>query len=202
MARVVQESPRVASPLRHVPNVLTTLRLVALVPFVVLLARADGGHSVAAGLLFGAASLTDWFDGWLARRLHVQSRYGRLVDPLADRLLIGTAAVLLWHHDRLPLVVVLLIVGRDVLLLSGLSLLRDRGYELSVLYLGKTATFVLMAGLGLVMLTEPGTRWVTGVLYVGIALSIAAGVVYVLTVPARLRAARGARLGGPPSRTS
>jgi CDP-diacylglycerol--glycerol-3-phosphate 3-phosphatidyltransferase len=92
----------VASPLRHVPNALTIVRLVALVPFCVLLAVADDGHSVTAGLLFGAASLTDWFDGWLARRLAVQSRFGRLVDPLADRLLIGSATVLLWYHDRLP----------------------------------------------------------------------------------------------------
>lgn len=192
-----------ASPLRHVPNALTIVRLVALVPFCVLLALADDGHSVTAGLLFGAASLTDWFDGWLARRLAVQSRFGRLVDPLADRLLIGSATVLLWYHDRLPAVVMLLIVGRDVLLLSGLSLLRDRGYELSVVLLGKTATFVLMAGLGLTMLTEPGTGWPDVVLYTGIALSVAAGILYALTVPARLRAARGApSRGGPSSKVS
>lgn len=185
------------------PNALTVVRLVALLPFCVLLYRADGGHSVAAGLLFGAASLTDWFDGWLARRLGVQSRFGRLADPLADRLLIGSGTILLWYHDRLPAAVLLLIVGRDVLLLSGLSLLRDRGYELSVILLGKTATFVLMAGLGLTMLTQPGTTWPDVVLYAGIALSVAAGVLYVVTVPARLRAARAApSRGGSTSKAS
>ncbi len=76
----------VPRPLAQLPNALTIVRLVALVPFCVLLARAEDGQSVAAGLLFGAASLTDWFDGWLARRLGVQSRFGRLADPLADRL--------------------------------------------------------------------------------------------------------------------
>ena len=200
----VEAPPRaVGSSLRLLPNALTIVRLVALVPFCVLLARAEDGQSVAAGLLFGAASLTDWFDGWLARRLGVQSRFGRLADPLADRLLIGSGTILLWYHDRLPAVVMLLIVGRDVLLLSGLSLLRDRGYELSVILLGKTATFVLMAGLGLTMLTDPGTDWPGVVLYTGIALSVAAGILYVLTVPARLRAARtGAGSGGTSSKVS
>ncbi len=199
----MQEPRAVASPLRGLPNALTVVRLVALVPFCVLLARSDDGYSVTAGLLFGAASLTDWFDGWLARRLGVQSRFGRLADPLADRLLIGSATILLWFHDRVPAVVMLLIVGRDVLLISGFSLLRDRGYELSVILLGKTATFVLMAGLGLTMLTRPGTAWPEVVLYVGIALSVTAGVLYVVTVPARLRAARGAvSSGGSSSKAS
>ena len=172
---------------RHVPNVLTVARLVAIPFFVVLLLDADGGHSVAAGLLFGAASVTDWFDGYLARRLDVQSRFGRLADPLADRLLIAAAVLLLWHHDRIPAIAAILVLGRDLVLLSGFGLVADRGYELSVIYLGKTATFVLMGALGLLMLTRPGTVVPDLLLVVGIALSLAAGAVYVVTVARRLR---------------
>ena len=65
--------------------------------------RRDGGRSALAFVIFGVASLTDWFDGWLARRYGSFSRFGRLADPLADRLLIDSAVILLWHHGRLPL---------------------------------------------------------------------------------------------------
>jgi phosphatidylglycerophosphate synthase len=71
-------------------------------------------------------------------------------------------------------------------LLSGLGLAAEKGYELSVIYLGKAATFVLMAALFFVMLTEPGTRWPDVLLYIGIGLSLAAGGVYIATVSRRL----------------
>ena len=130
-----------AVPLRYrVPNALTLARLVALPFFWVLLAGAPDGHSVAAGVLFAAASLTDWFDGYLARRLNYSTRFGRLADPLADRLLIDSAVLLLWWHDRLPLIVPLLILSRDVVLLVAQRAAAARGYELTVIYLGKAAT--------------------------------------------------------------
>jgi CDP-diacylglycerol--glycerol-3-phosphate 3-phosphatidyltransferase len=172
---------------RHVPNILTGLRLVAIPFFIALELDAPGGHSWPAGLLFAAASLTDWFDGYLARRLDVSTRFGRLADPLADRLLIASAVVLLWHHGRVPLLILALVIGRDLLLVSGFSVAADRGYELSVLYLGKTATFVLMTGLGLIMFSHPGATVPDVVLDVGVVLSLAAGAVYVVTVARRLR---------------
>jgi CDP-diacylglycerol--glycerol-3-phosphate 3-phosphatidyltransferase len=171
---------------RNVPNALTIARLVAVPIFILVLWNAPSGHSVAAALIFGVASLTDWFDGYLARRYQVQSRFGRLADPLADRLLIASAVIILYVHDRIPLLVPLLVIGRDVVLLSGLGLAAERGYELSVIYLGKAATFVLMAALFFVMLTEPGTRWPEVLLYIGIGLSLAAGGVYIATVSRRL----------------
>lgn len=171
--------------MRHLPNALTLARLAAIPVFIAVLWDAPGGHSVLAAWLFGAASITDYLDGYLARRLDVQSRFGRLADPLADRLLIGSAVVLLYSHDRVPLLVPLLVLGRDLILLSGLGLAADKGYELSVIYLGKTATFVLMAALAFVMLTTPGTLWPDVLLYIGIGLSLAAGAVYAVTVSRR-----------------
>jgi CDP-diacylglycerol--glycerol-3-phosphate 3-phosphatidyltransferase len=171
---------------RHVPNALTIARLAAIPVFIVVLWDASGGHSILAAVLFGAASATDYLDGYLARRLEVQSRFGRLADPLADRLLIGSAVLLLFHHDRVPLLVPVLVLGRDLVLLSGLGFAAEKGYELSVIYLGKTATFVLMAALAFVMLTTPGTLWPEVLLYIGIGLSLAAGAVYVATVSRRL----------------
>jgi CDP-diacylglycerol--glycerol-3-phosphate 3-phosphatidyltransferase len=183
--------PRSAA-LRQVPNVLTTLRLVAIPFFVVALWTADHGRSWLAGLLFAGACITDWFDGYLARRFEVQSRYGRLVDPLADRLLIASAVLILWYRDRVPLLAVILILGRDAILLSGLGVAAaEHGYELSVVYIGKAATFVLMTALGLTMVVPVGAIVPRVLLYVGIALSLAAGAVYVVTARGRLRRAHG-----------
>ena len=84
--------------MRHLPNALTIARLAAIPVFIAILWGAPGGHSVIAAWLFGAASATDYLDGYLARRLGVQSRFGRLADPLADRLLIGSAVVLLYYQ--------------------------------------------------------------------------------------------------------
>jgi cardiolipin synthase len=174
-------------PVRHVPNILTALRLAAIPVFVWLLIESDHGRSIAASLVFAVAAVTDWFDGYLARRLAAQSRFGRLVDPLADRLLIGSAVIILWYHDRIPFVVMALVLGRDLVLLSGLTVAADRGYELSVVYLGKTATFVLMAALWLMMLLPSGTVVPDVLLWIGVALSLAAGAVYIVTVARRLK---------------
>jgi CDP-diacylglycerol--glycerol-3-phosphate 3-phosphatidyltransferase len=154
--------------------------------FWILLLGSDDGHSVAAGIVFGAAAITDWFDGYLARRFGSSTRFGRLADPLADRLLIGSAVLILWWEGRIPLLAALLVLGRDVALLAGYRVASRRGYELSVIYLGKTATMVLMVGLGLIMLTDPSADWPLWIFYVGIGLSLAAGVIYVLTLRGRL----------------
>jgi CDP-diacylglycerol--glycerol-3-phosphate 3-phosphatidyltransferase len=180
-------------PLRYrIPNALTVARLAVLPLFWIVLFGAPGGQSLAAAVLFAVASLTDWFDGFLARRFHHSTRFGRLADPLADRLLIDSAVLILWWHDRLALAAAIAIFVRDAVLLLGLRAAASRGYELSVIYLGKTATAVLMVGLDLIMLTSPSTHWSVYVFYVGLGLSLLAGVIYVVSVRGRMRAeARG-----------
>ena len=87
-----------ASWLARLPNALTIARLAALPVFWWVMLESDDGRSTLAFVIFGVASLTDWFDGWLARRYGSFSRFGRLADPLADRLLIDSAVILLWYH--------------------------------------------------------------------------------------------------------
>ena len=85
-----------SAPRAQVPNALTILRLVLVPVFAVLVTRSDGGQSVAAAAVFGIAGVTDQVDGYLARRWHVESRFGAIADPLADRLMIDVAVALLW----------------------------------------------------------------------------------------------------------
>jgi CDP-diacylglycerol--glycerol-3-phosphate 3-phosphatidyltransferase len=173
--------------LARLPNALTIARLAVLPVFWWVLVEAHHGRSAWAFVIFGLASLTDWFDGWLARRYGSFSRFGRLADPLADRLLIDSAVILLWHHGRLPLLAPALILGRDLVLALGIGSAARHGYELSVVYLGKTATSVLMVGLASMMLAPSSSSWPPVLFWAGLALSLAAGVVYLVSVRARSR---------------
>src|SRR5204863_9706104 len=108
----------VPAPLAAIPNLLTIGRLILIPVFVALVLVSDGGHSWAAAIVFGVAGVTDQVDGWLARRWHVESAFGKVADPLADRLMIDVAVILLLVADRLRWVA-LLILARARLLLVG-----------------------------------------------------------------------------------
>ena len=175
-------APAVSAPLAAIPNALTVLRLVLIPLFVVLLVPADDGQSIAAAVVFGIAGISDYLDGWLARRWNVQSDFGRVADPLADRLMIDAAVILLvLVHDRLPWVALAIIIARDVLLIAGYKLIMPRGYELNVNFLGKAATWVLYCALFFVMWTEPSADWPLWLFWFGVTLAVAAAAQYVVT---------------------
>jgi CDP-diacylglycerol--glycerol-3-phosphate 3-phosphatidyltransferase len=181
-------SSAASRPLAQVPNALTLLRLL-LVPVYVLLmwTVADDGYSWAAALVFAAAGITDQLDGWLARRWRVESAFGRVADPLADRLMIDAAVIMLWLEGRLPWPALAVILGRDVLLVAGYRLLVPRGVDLSVNLLGKLATWILYASLALMMVTRAGTDWPLWLFWAGLGLALVAGAEYGVTAVRRLR---------------
>lgn len=165
---------------QKIPNALTVARVAAIPVFAWLYLRAGDGPAWAAGLFFAAAALTDQLDGVLARRWHVESSFGKVADPLADRLMIGTAVIGMWSTGRIPLLAALIILARDLVLLLGYRLVAPSGYQLEISFLGKLATWVLYAALGFVLVTDEGTRWPLVLLWIGIALAVAAAVQYVM----------------------
>lgn len=167
--------------LARIPNALTIARFAAIPLFIVLMVPAEGGKSWPAAIVFVAAAVTDQLDGWLARRWHVESRFGTVADPLADRLMIDTAVVLLWYHDRLPWPALALILARDVVLVAGYKLIMPRGFELSVSFLGKVATWILYASLALMMVTSQGTDLPYVLFWLGLGLAMLAGAAYVVS---------------------
>jgi CDP-diacylglycerol--glycerol-3-phosphate 3-phosphatidyltransferase len=169
----------VSSPLAQIPNALTIFRLVLIPVFVGLLLVSDGGHSWPAAIVFGVAGVTDQVDGWLARRWRVESSFGKVADPLADRLMIDAAVILLWHAGRLPWIA-LAIPARDVALIAGYRLVVGRGYDFSVNFAGKVATWLLYASLGFVMVTREGTDWPLWIFWTGVALAVVSLVGYLL----------------------
>src|SRR6266550_63944 len=135
--------------MRWIPNALTIARLAMIPVFIALLLASDGGHSWAAAIVFGVAAITDQVDGFLARRWRVESQFGKVADPLADRLMIDAAAIMLWVDGRVPWYAAVVILGRDLVLVGGYKLVVPRGYDFEVNRLGKVATWILYAALAL-----------------------------------------------------
>lgn len=169
----------VPAPLAQIPNALTILRL-ALIPLFVGLMLADDPANWPAGIVFWVAGVTDQVDGFLARRWQVESQFGKIADPLADRLMIDAAAVMLWATGRLPWYAALVILARDVIMVAGYRLVVGRGYDFEVTRVGKLATWVLYAAITFLILTGEGTDWPVWLFWAGVVLALVAAAQYVL----------------------
>jgi CDP-diacylglycerol--glycerol-3-phosphate 3-phosphatidyltransferase len=168
----------VSVPLQQLPNALTVGRLLLIPVFVALMLGASGGHSWAAGIVFGIAGVTDQVDGYLARRWRVESEFGKVADPLADRLMIDAAVILLFVADHMPWAGLVVVLGRDLLLMVGYKAVAPQGYELQVNVIGKAATWLLYAGIGFLLVTDKSTRWPYWIFWAGVLLAVAAAALY------------------------
>jgi CDP-diacylglycerol---glycerol-3-phosphate 3-phosphatidyltransferase len=171
----------VPAPLQQLPNALTIFRLLLIPVFVALMLAAEGGHSWPAGIVFGIAGITDQIDGYLARRWHVESDFGRIADPLADRLMIDAAVILLFIADHMPWIGLVVILGRDVALMLGYKVVAPEGYEVRVNLIGKIATWLLYAGIAFLIVTPRSTHWPYWIFSAGLVLAVVAGVMYGVT---------------------
>jgi len=172
-------SSAVPAPLAQLPNALTLARLALIPVFVVLMVRAGDAHSWPAGIVFGVAGVTDQIDGFLARLWHVESRFGKIADPLADRLMIDAAVILLVAYGRLPWAGLVVIAARDLLLLVGWRVLAPRGVEVDVNLLGKGATWILYLAIGCRIVTHDATSWPLWLFWIGLGGAVAASMLYV-----------------------
>jgi CDP-diacylglycerol--glycerol-3-phosphate 3-phosphatidyltransferase len=163
----------------QLPNALTILRLALIPVFIVLMLGSEDGYSWTAAIVFATAGATDQIDGWLARRWQVESQFGKIADPLADRLMIDAAVILLWLENRLPLAALAVVLARDLLLVGGYKLVVSRGYDFEVNLLGKAATWLLYAALALTMVTREGTDWPLWLFWGGVGLALLAAAQYV-----------------------
>ena len=174
-------------PLAQIPNALTIGRLALIPVFVVLMVQAGQEPSWPAGIVFGIAGITDQIDGFLARRWHVESRFGQIADPLADRLMIDAAVILLAYYGRLPWIGLAVIIGRDLMLLAGSRLLAPRGIEIEVNTVGKAATWILYAAIAFRIVTHESTKWPLYLFWAGLVLAVVAAVFYIQAARKELR---------------
>jgi CDP-diacylglycerol--glycerol-3-phosphate 3-phosphatidyltransferase len=179
----------------NLPNLLTLFRIL-IVPAVVILLLRHGeadippGRSFAAFVLYAFASVTDLFDGYLARRYHMVTALGKLLDPMADKLLVCAAMIMLIPPHRVPGWIVVIVVAREI----GVTALRGaastEGVIIAASPLGKAKTLLLNIGVGALILHYPflglesvfGPRFVhlfgMGFLSLGLVLTAWSGLDY------------------------
>lgn len=147
------EEGQVLDKVFTVPNLLSFIRLCMIPVFFVLLFN---DLNLAATLVFAIAAATDWVDGYVARSTNTVSRLGQLLDPFVDRLLMISGVLGLFLIGRLPLWIILIVVGRDLLMLiGGTYLIKRWKVRVPVIYPGKFATTFLYVGFAGVLLNWP-----------------------------------------------
>lgn len=191
-----------------VPNLVTTVRLLCVPLFLWMLLRGPGHRGwYPAALLLGALGATDGVDGFVARRFRQVSTVGKVLDPIADRLLLAAAAVSTIALGAVPLWVGLLAISREALVAIGfLTVAALGGRRMDVVWAGKAGTFGLMAALPLFLgghanddwhRTAETLAWICAV--PGLVLGWVAVAIY---VPRAVAAVKEARSGGAAERGS
>jgi len=126
-----------------IPNILSIIRLAMLAPTVWALVTR---HNLLAFILFVASSVTDTLDGWVARRLKQESEWGKILDPIADKLTLNTLAMIMAFQGRIPLFLALIVLVRDAIILGGgLVLLTSRTFVPQSNWPGKVTGFAFFA---------------------------------------------------------
>jgi CDP-diacylglycerol--glycerol-3-phosphate 3-phosphatidyltransferase len=175
----------------NLPNILTWLRIVAVPLVMVLFYLPHDWADMSAGVLFAAASVTDSLDGYLARRMGLTSRLGAFLDPVADKLIVAVALVLLVSKDHHWVLVLAacVIIGREI----AISALREWMAELgestrvAVSSLGKFKTILQMVGLSFMLYRAPLLG--LDIYFIGLWLIVAAAVLTLWSAISYLRAA-------------
>jgi CDP-diacylglycerol--glycerol-3-phosphate 3-phosphatidyltransferase len=157
----------------NVPNVLTVLRILLVPVLVVVLLRETPGGDVLAAVVFALASATDWVDGYLARARGDVTTFGKLMDPIADKLLVIAALVSLVSLDRLAAWVAMVIIARE------LAVTVARAQASSVIAAagwGKVKTTVQVVAIFFLIALDPAPAWVDALVYAAVAVTVLSGI--------------------------
>jgi len=154
----------------NLPNKLTIIRMVLIVPFVVLLLA---GFDWIALAIFIVASLTDMLDGKIARKYNLVTNFGKFMDPLADKLLVCAAMIVLVEMNRIPSWIVVIIIGREFVINGFRLIASDNGVVIAASYWGKFKTVfqmimicLMIANIGAIAVITDVVMWIALVLTV------------------------------------
>lgn len=162
----------------NLPNLLTLLRIVA-VPVVVvaLLNETPNGDKLAA-VVFALAAVTDGLDGYIARSRGSVTNFGKLMDPVADKLLITAALVSLVSLGRLAGWVAMVIIAREFAVTALRAVAAERGAVIAASWLGKVKTTLQIAAVFALIATNPAPLLVNGLVYAAVAVTVISGADY------------------------
>jgi CDP-diacylglycerol---glycerol-3-phosphate 3-phosphatidyltransferase len=185
----------------NLPNALTLLRIL-LVPVLVVALLGSGGETtdVLAAIVFAVASFTDAIDGYLARSRDAITTFGKLMDPVADKLLIIAALLSLVSLGRLPAWVAMVIIAREFAVTVARMAARGEGVVIPANWWGKVKTAVQVLTIFLLILIDPSPAWVDGLVYLMVAITVVSGIDYFFGMRRLLREAEARRLTARESR--
>ncbi|HEU0265074.1 MAG TPA: CDP-diacylglycerol--glycerol-3-phosphate 3-phosphatidyltransferase [Geobacterales bacterium] len=139
-------------PILNLPNILTLLRIASIPLLVVLLLSPSRLTTLLAAAIFALASITDWLDGYLARRMGIVTNFGKFLDPIADKLIVTAALIMILPFGWVPAWMVLLILGREIIITGLRGIASSEGIVIAASQLGKFKTiFQIVAILGLLL---------------------------------------------------
>ena len=164
----------------NVPNVLTLLRILAVPVLVVALLDETPDGDVIAAAVFALAALTDGLDGYIARRREEVTTFGKLMDPLADKLLVIAALISLVSLNRLDAWIAMVIIAREIAVTGLRSLAAEQGVVIAASWLGKLKTLLQVAAIICLIAFDPSPVWVDVLLYVAVAVTVISGADYFL----------------------
>ena len=171
----------------NVPNVLTVLRIVAVPVLVVALLDETPDGDVIAAVVFALAAITDGLDGYIARRRQQITTFGKLMDPLADKMLVIAALISLVSLDRLAAWVAMVIIARELAVTGLRALAAERGVVIAASWLGKAKTGLQIAAILAVIAFDPTPVWADVLLYVAVAVTVISGADYFFGIRRRIR---------------
>jgi CDP-diacylglycerol---glycerol-3-phosphate 3-phosphatidyltransferase len=172
----------------NLPNALTLLRILA-VPVVVvaLLGETPNGDALAAAV-FALAAATDGLDGYFARSRGAVTTFGKLMDPLADKLLVTAALISLVSLDRLAAWVAMVIIAREIAVTGLRAIAAERGIVISASWLGKVKTVLQIAAVIALIAADPSPPWVDALVYLALAVTVISGADYFFGLRRRIEA--------------
>jgi CDP-diacylglycerol---glycerol-3-phosphate 3-phosphatidyltransferase len=170
----------------NVPNVLTMLRIIAVPVIVVaLLGETPNGDALAAAV-FALAAFTDGLDGYIARSRGSVTTFGKLMDPLADKLLIVAALISLVSLGRLAAWVAMVIIARELAVTGLRAVAAERGVVIAASWLGKLKTLLQVAAVFALIAAHPAPVAVDILVYVAVAATVISGADYFFGLRRRL----------------
>ncbi|MBK5276792.1 MAG: CDP-diacylglycerol--glycerol-3-phosphate 3-phosphatidyltransferase [Desulfuromonadales bacterium] len=141
-----------ASPILNLPNILTLARIAAIPLMAALLMSPTQPAGFWAAALFSLASITDWLDGYFARRMGIVTVFGKFLDPIADKLIVMAALIMILPFGRVPAWMVLVILGREIIITGLRGIASSEGIVIQASDLGKYKTiFQIVAIIGLLL---------------------------------------------------
>jgi len=177
----------------NLPNVLTLLRILA-VPVVVvaLLGETPNGDELAAAV-FALAAATDGLDGYFARSRDAVTTFGKLMDPLADKLLVTAALLSLVSLNRLEAWVAMVIIAREIAVTGLRAIAAERGIVIAASWLGKAKTVLQIAAVIALIAVNPAPAWANALVYLALVATVISGADYFFGLRRRIEAEREAR---------